>query len=310
MLYSIITLTAGLAILVYSANKMINSANLIANHFNLSPMLIGLTIIAFGTSAPELAITVIAATNSPPNIDAIIGNVIGSNIANILLVLGFAGLFFKLDLSKLSKKDNFYLGLITVYFIVIFFLFDGINIFTNTGFIFLILFFINYIKNFKSIINNSDNLNFSAINYLYLLLSFLGLFFGGKLFLDNSLSIFLSLGVSEAVIGITVLAIGTSLPELATVVISYIKKSGEIGIGNIIGSNMMNILFVFFPGTIIVQLRQYDFSLSAIDTNPLIILLLATLVIIFMSLSKTSLTKWTSVLFLLSYLACGVWIFI
>ena len=121
MIIDIIILMFGLSLLLFSADRMINYSDIIAKYFRLSPMLVGITIIAFGTSAPEFIITLFAAFNNPPNTDAIIGNVIGSNIANILLILGFAGLFFNLSLKNISKKDIFYLGIVSFYFISIFF---------------------------------------------------------------------------------------------------------------------------------------------------------------------------------------------
>ena len=128
MILNILILLIGLSLLLYSADKMINSADLIAKKFSLPPILIGLTIIAFGTSAPELVVTIIAASKTIPATDAIIGNVIGSNIANILLVLGVSSFFFKIDLSKIRYKDNIYLLIITAYFSILFYLVDEINL--------------------------------------------------------------------------------------------------------------------------------------------------------------------------------------
>ena len=109
MILNILILLIGLSLLLYSADRMIGSADLIAKKFSLPPILIGLTIIAFGTSAPELVVTIIAASKTIPATDAIVGNIIGSNIANILLVLGVSSFFFKINLSKIRYKDNIYL---------------------------------------------------------------------------------------------------------------------------------------------------------------------------------------------------------
>ena len=310
MIIDIIILMLGLSLLLFSADRMINYSDIIAKYFRLSPMLVGITIVAFGTSAPEFVITIFAAFNNPPNTDAIIGNVIGSNIANILLILGFAGLFFNLSLKNISKKDIFYLGIVSFYFISIFFIEERVTTYHLFGFFFLVILYIHYIKNFNSNEIISSNIKFSSRIYVLLFFSFIGLFFGGKIFLDKSLNIFLSLGISEAIIGISILAIGTSLPELITVGISYIKKKGDIGVGNIIGSNMMNILFVFLPGVLITNLRGYDFVLSSINSNYLLILLFATLAIITMTYFKIVLSRLIALIFLISYISYIYWILI
>ena len=178
------------------------------------------------------------------------------------------------------------------------------------GFAILVLLFLHYIKNFNSIESTETDLSFSKKNYVLLVLSFIGLFFGGKIFLDNSLAIFSYFGISEAVIGITILAIGTSLPELITVGVSYLRKKSDIGVGNILGSNMMNILFVFFPGVIITNLQGYDFILSSININYLILLFLATLIIVLLSFLKITLSKLISSLFLFFYFVYIYWILI
>jgi cation:H+ antiporter len=266
MFVDILILLVGLVLLLYSADMMINSSDSIAKKFQLSPILIGLTIVAFGTSAPELVITLFAAFKEIPATDAIIGNIIGSNIANILLILGTASLFFKIDLSNIGLKDNSFLIILTSYFAAMFYIASSLNFTIIIGLIVFVILFLNLLKNYES---NNEELKFKEFSkrtYVILLFSFIGIFIGGKIFLDSSLSIFTTFGLEETIIGISILAIGTSLPELATVVISYIRKKGSIGIGNIIGSNIMNILFVFLPGAIIIKsrnfIRKYRFNTS------------------------------------------------
>ena len=310
MILNILILLIGLSVLLYSADKVVIYSDKIAKYHNLSPLLIGLTVVAFGTSAPELVITIFAAINNPPNTDAIIGNVMGSNIANILLILGCGGLFFKLDFKSLNNKDVIYLSIISVYFIFILIFFHVINIFITVGFI-LIIFYARYIIiNYKkSETEVSTDVSFSNLIYPLLLLAFIGLFAGGKLFLDKSLEIFISLGVPEVTIGVTILAIGTSLPELVTVFISYIKKNIDIGIGNIIGSNIMNILFVFLPGILITQIRGFEFFITEIPIAMIVVFALATLFIIIIILSNIRLNRWIAIFFLSFYISCGVWAF-
>ena len=299
MFVDILILLIGLVLLLYSADVMINSSDLIAKKFQLSPILIGLTIVAFGTSAPELVITLFAAFREIPATDAIIGNIIGSNIANILLILGTASLFFKIDLSSIGLKDNIFLLILTSYFAAMFYIASSLSFTIIIGLIVFVILFLNLLKNYESDNEEEEFKEFGNRTYLILLFSFIGIFIGGKIFLDSSLNIFTTFGLEETIIGISILAIGTSLPELATVVISYIRKKGSIGIGNIIGSNIMNILFVFLPGAIIVKSRNLDFPLENIEIVHINVLLLVTLIITVMSLLKLKL----NIIFALGFLA-------
>ena len=301
MFVDILILLIGLALLLYSADMMIGSSDLIAKKFQLSPILIGLTVVAFGTSAPELVITLFAAFKEIPATDAIIGNIIGSNIANILLILGTASLFFKIDLSNIGLKDNSFLIILTSYFAAMFYIASSLNFTIIIGLIVFVILFLNLLKNYGSDNEDVKFKEFSNRAYVILLFSFIGIFIGGKIFLDSSLNIFTTFGLEETIIGISILAIGTSLPELATVVISYIRKKGSIGIGNIIGSNIMNILFVFLPGAIIIKSRNLDFSLENTDLIHLNVLVLVTLIITAMSLLKMKLNKIFALGFLVSY---------
>lgn len=299
MFVDILILLIGLVLLLYSADVMINSSDLIAKKFQLSPILIGLTIVAFGTSAPELVITLFAAFREIPATDAIIGNIIGSNIANILLILGTASLFFKIDLSSIGLKDNIFLLILTSYFAAMFYIASSLSFTIIIGLVVFVILFLNLLKNYESDNEEEEFREFGNRTYLILLFSFIGIFIGGKIFLDSSLNIFTTFGLEETIIGISILAIGTSLPELATVVISYIRKKGSIGIGNIIGSNIMNILFVFLPGAIIVKSRNLDFPLENIEIVHINVLLLVTLIITVMSLLKLKL----NIIFALGFLA-------
>ena len=302
MILNVLILLTGLSLLLYSADQMIGSADLIAKKFSLPPILIGLTIIAFGTSAPELVVTIIAASKTIPASDAIVGNVIGSNIANILLVLGVSSFFFRIDLGKIRYKDNIYLFVITAYFSILFYLADEINLYHSVGFIVLVIIFLNHLRDYEEDLKESSISKFSNLTYLRLILSFVGIFIGGKVFLDSSLNIFTSLGLEQTIIGITILAIGTSLPELATVVISYVRKKESIGIGNVIGSNIMNILFVFLPGVLIIQSRNLDFFMPDNILLHVNILILSTLIILSLSLLKLTISKLTSLIFIIFYI--------
>ena len=302
IIYQLSLIFLSLGILIVSADQLISQADAIARKFNFSQVLIGLTIVAFGTSAPELMVSLSAALfETPPASDAIIGNIIGSNIANLLLVLGVAGLLYNVEFKSIDQKTIFYLLAVTFYFILLLSTVSNIGWLHSIIFFILLVFFINHLAHF-SVSTESEIEQEKNISYTKLLLSFVGFFIGGKLFLTESLEFFSRLGLEHTVIGLTVLAIGTSLPELITLIVSAIKKKSAIGIGNIIGSNIMNILFVFLPSLAIIQIRGFNFSTINIQPTDLIILSIGTSIIIILSLTKKPLSKVISFVFVLSYL--------
>ena len=300
MITNSILVIFGLLLLLYCADRIIIFADSIAKEFSLSPILIGLTIVAFGTSAPELVITIVASLKDIPVTDAIIGNVIGSNVANLVLILGVSALFFNIDLGQIKNATNAFLFFITFYFAFIFFIDTSFGFIFSVGFFIFLIGFIYYLKNYQSEITDEDENNkigFQRSIYIKLMLTFIGIFIGGKLFLDNSLDLFKYLGLQETVIGVSVLAIGTSLPELATVILAYIRKKGAIGIGNVIGSNIMNILFVFFPGLLIIQSRGLTFNIPENSILHIYALMLSTITIIILSLFKIKIGKVVALIF-------------
>ena len=302
IIYQLSLIFLSLVILILSADQLITQADAIARKFNFSQVLIGLTIVAFGTSAPELMVSLSAALfETPPASDAIIGNIIGSNIANLLLVLGVAGLLYNVEFKSIDQKTIFYLLAVTFYFILVLSTVSNIGWLHSIIFFILLVFFINHLAHF-SVCTESEIEQEKNISYTKLLLSFVGFFIGGKLFLTESLEFFSRLGLEHTVIGLTVLAIGTSLPELITLIVSAIKKKSAIGIANIIGSNIMNILFVFLPSLAIIQIRGFNFSTINIQPTDLIILSIGTSIIIILSLTKKPLSKVISFVFVLSYL--------
>ena len=302
IIYQLSLIFLSLGILIVSADQLITQADSIARKFNFSQVLIGLTIVAFGTSAPELMVSLSAALfETPPASDAVIGNIIGSNIANLLLVLGVAGLLYNVEFKSIDQKTIFYLLAVTFYFILLLSTVSNIGWLHSIIFFILLVFFINHLAHF-SVSTEIEIEQEKNISYTKLLLSFVGFFIGGKLFLTESLEFFSRLGLEHTVIGLTVLAIGTSLPELITLIVSAIKKKSAIGIGNIIGSNIMNILFVFLPSLAIIQIRGFNFSTINIQPTDLIILSIGTSIIIILSLTKKPLSKVISFVFVLSYL--------
>ncbi|EON77761.1 Inner membrane protein YrbG, predicted calcium/sodium:proton antiporter [Lunatimonas lonarensis] len=243
-----ILLVLGLSLLLVGGKTLVDGASAIAARLGLSAGLIGLTIVAFGTSAPELLVCVTAALKG--NSDIAVGNVVGSNIANITLVLGITGLVFPVVITPSILRMDYTFTMITT---VLFFLLalNGVISFVE-GLVLVTLFVLVNMYFFKKIgrveISDEETVQLKKksvwISIGYVLLGVGGLYLGSELFVENGVIIATSLGVSERIIGITVIAVGTSLPELITSVIAAIKKETDIAIGNVLGSNMMNILSI------------------------------------------------------------------
>ena len=174
MLYELILILISLGILIISADQLVSQADIIARRFNFSQVLVGLTVVAFGTSAPELMVSISAALfETPPASDAIIGNVIGSNIANLFLVLGVSGILFNISFNNIDQKTNFYLFVVTTFLIIILSTSTNINWIHSFILLLILILFINHLKNFSSNVEISELKQASDINFIKLTLSFI-----------------------------------------------------------------------------------------------------------------------------------------
>ena len=275
MLLPILSLLAGFLLLMWSADAFTDNGAKIARIFNISPLVIGLLVFGFGTSAPEMLVSGLAAYDGIPEMS--IGNAFGSNIFNIGLVLGVTAIILPVTVEKsVLKKEWLYLFLSTL--IVGFLLLDGFLSFTD-GLILLsllLLFLINVFRESKKgspidtdiLEINSQNQD-KGRTWLFLIVSLIILVSSAKLVVWGGTSLALTFGVSDLIIGLTVVALGTSLPELAVSISSALKKQHQMVIGNIIGSNLFNTLGVLaIPGLILpfqipveVMSRDYFFML-------------------------------------------------
>ena len=258
MLLPILSLLAGFILLMWSADTFTDNGAKIARIFNISPLVIGLLILGFGTSAPEMLVSGLAAYDGHPEMS--IGNAFGSNILNIGLVLGVTAIILPITVEKsVLKKEWLFLFLSTL--IVGFLLLDGFLSFTD-GLILLsllTLFLINVFRESKkNSLTDSDSLEINSQKnekgriWLLLIVSLIILVSSARLVVWGGTSLALSFGVSDLIIGLTVVALGTSLPELAVSISSALKKQHQMVIGNIIGSNLFNTLGVLaIPGLIL-----------------------------------------------------------
>lgn len=251
----IVYLIGGLILILWGADALTDGASAIAKKLNISDLVIGLTIVSFGTSAPEFVISLISSLKGSS--DIAIGNIVGSNISNTLLIVGLTATIFPLAVQKSTIKTEIPLSLLAG--IVLFFMGSDIllkdgtsNIIGRGDGLILLCFFaifmgysLNLAKNNKNEETETPSKSMKTIKAIILLiLGLCALIFGGQFFVDGASNIARSLGVSESVIGLTLVAIGTSLPELATSVVAAFKKSHDMAIGNIVGSNIFNIFAI------------------------------------------------------------------
>ena len=277
MINDILMIILGFVLLVVGADMLVKGASNIAKKFHIPEMLIGLTIVAIGTSAPELIITITSTQSS--STDLIIGNAIGSNLCNLLFILGLMAVIRPVKIDK--EAINFHIPMAFLASTVI--LLMGLGILGNStqyinqieGFFLVILFIVYFsypiIKEFEDIINsykkeklerqNSSNKNSKKkkINIPFsLLLIVVGVFllkYGGDFVVDSATNIALYFNISERVIGLTVVAIGTALPELVTSIFAVIRKDTDIAVGNLVGSCVLNLFLILGIGAMITPLE-------------------------------------------------------
>ncbi|RPA67311.1 calcium/sodium antiporter [Cyclobacteriaceae bacterium YHN15] len=301
-------LLLGLVILLVGGKYLVDGASGIASRFGLSPGLIGLTVVAFGTSAPELLVSVNAALKG--NSEIALGNVIGSNIANISLVLGISAILYPIVIYKSVLKLDY---LATLLSSILFYILASNGIISRLEgiFLFIIMLLLNWYF-FRKISPTEENnpsgeenqKNKAIIIYIiFLLLGVLGLYYGSDMFVDSAVEISQVFGVSERVIGITVIAIGTSLPEMVTSIIAALKKKTDIAIGNILGSNIMNILAIIGITSMISPIPVADIFLK----QDFIWMLGITLLLFPILKSKLQISRWEGLILLSIY---GVYIYL
>ncbi len=240
---SYIMILIGFALLIKGADFFVEGASSIAKRFHIPEMIIGLTIVAMGTSLPELSVSFISALNDQS--DMSIANAIGSNIFNLLMILGVSAFIKTLPIKKSTIRDIFILISATLLLLILSYF--GLSLIWLDGLVMLCLFayFIRIMIKESKDNNDNNSKSYSMIKtIIYIVCGAIGIIYGGNLVVNNATVIAQTFGMSDNLIGLTVVAMGTSLPEFVTSVMATKKGKLDIAIGNVIGSNIFNILFV------------------------------------------------------------------
>lgn len=307
-----VLLVVGFIFLIKGADFFVDGASGIATFFKIPSIIIGLTIVAFGTSAPEAAVSISAGLSGSNGIA--IGNVLGSNIFNISMIIGITAVIFPLDVQKQTIRKEIPLTLLGGVALLVLAgdkFFDGSNemlLSRGDGIILLLFFcvFLYYIV--EAALNSRDTsehyLDETEIkqvkigsNVILTLIGLAGILIGGQLVVSSSVSIAKSFGIGETVIGLTIIAIGTSLPELITSITAARKKNTDIAVGNIIGSNIFNILFVLGASTVIHPITVDPKLVVELAIN-----IILTIALFIFSRSHNKIVKGEGVIFILFYL--------
>ncbi len=316
MTLDLILLVLGLFLIVAGAEFLVDGSSSIARKAGISEFVIGLTIVGMGTSTPEMVVSFLGAIEG--NADVAIGNVIGSNIFNVFLITGVTALILPLTVSKSNKKEiipiNIFISVLLLLMGMKRTLF-GIGSDTLTrldGAILLLLFALYMISAFKSgkkeasMDNDEVKVYNTAVSILMAAGGIAALILGGKLFVNSATSIAKMLHISDKFIAITILAAGTSLPELATCAVAAVKKKGQLALGNVIGSNIFNILLILGGSALITPLSFA--SINFVDMGALIgsslILLLAAY-----TGKNNKIDRFDAVIFLICEAAYMAWLF-
>ena len=302
MLYAIFLIIAGFILLMGGAEYLVKGAVDIASKLKIPTIIVGLTIVAFGTSTPEFVVSIKAAINGSAGIS--VGNVIGSNIANILLILGVTALISPIKCRRrIFLRDYKFLFVVSLLF-SLFTLNEKIDTWQGGIFLLMLLGFIyhNYKNSSQEDIDDSEEKDADK-SWLKVILITLGgllaILFGADILVKGAVNMARILGVSEEIIGLTIIAVGTSLPELATTVLATLRRQTGVALGNIVGSNIWNIVFIMGATSTITEVnvpKQFIYY-------DVWVMLVSTLVLYPAMMTKARLTRLEGFLFLVAYIA-------
>lgn len=307
---TILSLIAGLVLPVLGGDLLVRGAVDLARRFGVSPLLIGLTLVGFGTSTPELVTSLQAAFAGSPGVA--IGNVVGSNTANILLILGITAMIAPVIVSRTAFRRDALVLAGSALLCVAAVLYGTLVPLVGAGFIAALVAYLVWSVRTERMAPAAEGIDLDrlakprhvGIDAGFVLAGLLLTIFGARLLVTGAIDIAASLGVSETIIGLTIVAIGTSLPELVTSFSAALRKQGDVAFGNIVGSNIYNILFIL-GATAIIKPVQIPPSIAVVD---IWVMVAATLALIGFAISGWRITRREGALLLLGYIAYTGWL--
>ncbi len=310
----ILLLVVGMALLIKGADFFVDGASSIAKTLKIPSLIIGLTLVSIGTSLPEASVSITSALEGLN--DMSVGNVVGSNIFNTLLILGVSALFIPLVIDKNMKRFDIPI-MVCIYGILILFSFVITPYVLNLleGIILLIL-FVGYLfflvirtkkQNKIETIPEEENKKKKPIwlSIIFVVVGVAGIIFGGNLVVNNASKIALILGMSETLVGLTIVSVGTSLPELVTSIVAAVRKENDIAIGNVVGSNIFNIVFILGMASTITPL-----AINPVSIFDMIVMGATGIITLIIVLSSKKIYKWQGALMTLAYVGYLTYIII
>lgn len=304
-----IFLALGFILLVKGSDFLVDGASNIARHFGISQLIVGLTIVAFGTSTPELIVNLISSSTS--NTDLAISNVLGSNLFNTLIILGITSLIAPIGVQKSTVKKeipmNFLVTLVLLVLVNDLILNQGNNLLSLGDGLILLLFFVIFFyyvfenakdQNLENNKSKDQNNSLKIKDFIFVVLGIFMLYLGGDWIVSNAVKISESFGISQKIIGLTILATGTSLPELVTSITALRKGNNDIAVGNVVGSNIFNILLVLSASTTITPI-----PFNPGDNITILVLLISTVLLWLFLRKDHKLTKGEGLILLLIYIS-------
>ena len=305
MWLDIVIIIIGVVCVLKGADFLTEGAAALARRVNVPEIVIGLTIVAAGTSAPELFVSLVSALKGTP--DLAVGNVVGSNTMNCMLIVGCAAMVAPMTISRSTVKKDipFAVGASVVLMLLALngFLgrFDGIVLLA--GFALFMVYSLRQAKNGQGDTPTEEKQQNPWLSLLFIVLGLVGLVIGSNLFVDHASSLALALGISEGVVGLTVVAGGTSLPELATSVVAARKGQSAIAIGNVIGSNVFNILLILGLTATISPLQ-----IEGITTIDMAVMLISVTLVWLFSFTRYTVERWEGAALVGGYLVYLAWL--
>ena len=310
LIVDVICILVGLVMILVGSDWLVDGASGVARKYGISEFVIGMTIVGIGTSMPELVSSAISAIGGHG--DMALGNVTGSNICNVLLILGVTALISPIGYTKSNIRKDIPLALAVSLFLLLvlyngFGLFGGVPGISRADALYLLLFFVIFmVDSFKSGKQDAAEEENEEVKpmpvgkaVVLIVLGLAGLVFGGRIFVDHTVNIAEQFHVSEAFISITLMAVGTSLPELATCVVAAMKGKNQLALGNVIGSNIFNILLIIGVSGLISPFEIQ--SISAVDMA-MVVVAVVMLWMAALTFKKRELDRIEGAIFLLCYI--------